>query len=199
MGIHFGLKSLLFTIFLQLAQVCWSINTLGIINDMTDDFIPPCFPNLLCWLCSFFRLIFWQIRRLCHTIIRRKLKRRALSSEECCVLWLIPSKGNTEKEQFPLGDLHVAKIGILVGLSCRGGSAIHPREMMGNLLRGEVWHYRTVAGRAQGERLHKKGRGGLGDDGRGWGPPGPRGGTCAGSNAPATESPIQRCSRRSCW
>lgn len=69
---------------------------------------------------------------------------------------------------------------------------------MGKLSRGEAYPAGAAAARALGcgARRNRAEAGGQCAQG---GRPGPRGSTCAGSAAPAAASPIQRCSRSSCW
>ena len=103
---------LLFTIFPHLVQVCWSINTLQI----RDDFTPPCFPSLRCWLPSvFLPHIPTNSSPLSHNN-KRIAKRDAVLREVLRITGRILSQGNEEKEHFPSDHLHVAKVGNSKGL-----------------------------------------------------------------------------------
>lgn len=177
---------LLFTIFPHLVQGCWSINTLQI----RDDFTPPCFPSLRCWLPSvFLPHIPTNSSPLSHNNKKRIAKRDAVLRQVLHFTERILSRGNAEKEHFPSDHLHVAKVGNSKGLP-EGRVRKFTRERVGTLFRGEAFTPQNRCRRAPGGEAPRRER---------WGRPGPRDGTCAGSSAPATESPIQRCSRSSCW
>ena len=130
----------------------------------------------------FFCLTFRQILRLCHTVIIRELKGETLSSDKCCVS---PEASFPRETQRRNTFLQTAKGGNLKGLP-EGRLRKFTRGDGGNPFQRRGLH---AAGRAPGGEAPRERRGG----------PGPRDGTCAGSSAPATESPIQRCSRSSCW